>query len=64
MDVKQSWSLGEDIPSGFSMSTISSLKNIENKQDIYRGKDCIKKFCEFLRAHAMEIIIFLEKWSS
>ena len=61
MDVKQSWSLGEDILSGFSMSTISSLKNIENKQDIYRGKDCIKKFCEFLRAHAMEIIIFLEK---
>ena len=33
----------------------------ENKQDIYRGKDCIKMFCEFLRAHPMEIIIFLEK---
>ena len=36
------------IPSGFSMSTISSFKNIENKYDVYRGKDCMKKFCEFL----------------
>ena len=26
------------------MSTISSLKTIENKHDVYRGKDCMKKF--------------------
>ena len=36
----------ELIPSGFSMSTISSLKSIENKHDVYRGKDCMNKFCE------------------
>ena len=36
---------GKYIPSGFSMSAISSLKNIENKHDLYRGKDCMKKFC-------------------
>ena len=36
--------VGEHIPSGFSMSTISSFKSIENKHDVYRGKDCIKKF--------------------
>ena len=29
----------ENIPSGFSMSKISSFKSIENKQDIYRGKN-------------------------
>ena len=34
----------EHIPSSFSMSTISSFKNIENKHDIYRGKDYMKKF--------------------
>ena len=28
--------VGEHIPSGFSMSTISSLKSIENKHDVYR----------------------------
>ena len=40
--------VSEHIPSGFSMSTISSCKTIENKHDVYRGKDCMKKFCEFL----------------
>ena len=46
----------EHIPSDFSMSTISSFKSIENKHDIYRGKHCMKKFCESLREHAMKII--------
>ena len=38
------------------MSTISSFKSIENKHDVCRGKDCMKKFCESLREHAMRII--------
>ena len=40
------------------MSTIFSFRSIENKHDVYRGKDCIKKFCEFVREHAMKIINF------
>ena len=47
--------VSEHTPSGFSMSTISSFRSIENKHDVYRGKDCMKKFCEFLREHAMKI---------
>ena len=43
------------------MSTISSLKSIENKHDIYIGKNCMKKFCEFLREQAMKIISFKKK---
>ena len=31
-------------PSGFSKSTISSFKNIENKYDLRRSKDCMKTF--------------------
>ena len=38
--------VGEHITSGFSMSTISSLKSIENKHGVYRGKDCMKKFAD------------------
>ena len=53
--------VSEHIPSGFPMSTISSFKIIENKHDMYRGKDCMKKFCEFLRKHAMKIINFKKK---
>ena len=48
-------------PSGFSMSRISSFKSTENKHDVYRGKDCIKKVCEFLREHAIKIINFKKK---
>ena len=33
------------------MSKISSFKNIENEHDVYRSKDCLEKFCEFLRQH-------------
>ena len=44
------------MPSGFSMSTISSFRSIENKQNVYRDKDCSKQICEFLREHAMKMI--------
>ena len=38
------------------MPTICSFRSIENKHDVYRGKDCMKKFCEFLREHVMKVI--------
>ena len=38
------------------MSSISSLKIIENGHDVYRSKDCMRKFCESLREHSMKII--------
>ena len=53
--------VNKHIPSDFSMSTISLFRSIENKHDVYRGKDCVKKFCEFLRKHAMKIINFKKK---
>ena len=53
--------VSEHIPSGFSMSTISSFRSIENNHDIYGGKHRMKKFCEFLREHAMKIINFEKK---
>ena len=36
--------VGEHIPSRFLMSTISSFKSIENKHNVYGGKDCMKSF--------------------
>ena len=53
--------VSEHIPSGFSMSAISSFRSIENKQDVNRGKDCMKKFCEFLREHVVKIINLKKK---
>ena len=43
------------------MFTISSFRSIENKHNVYRSKDCMKKFCESLKEHAMKIINFKEK---
>ena len=54
--------VSEHIPSGFSMSKISSFRSIENKQD-----DCIevkiawKSLCESLREHAIKIVNFEKK---
>ena len=53
--------VSEHIPSGFSMFTIFSFRSIENKHDVYRGKDCMKRFCEFLREYAIKIINFKKK---
>ena len=53
--------VGGHIPSGFSMSAIWSFKNLENKHDVYRGKDCMKKFCESLREHVVKRINFKKK---
>ena len=53
--------VSEHIPSGFSMSTISSFKIIKNKNDECRGKDCMKKFCESLTEHPLETINFKKK---
>ena len=41
----KNWSkikVGEHIPSGFSISTISPFKSMKKKHNVYRGKDCIK----------------------
>ena len=43
------------IPSGFSMPTILSF---ENKHDVYRGEDCVEKFCECLREQPIKIVKF------
>ena len=50
--------IGEHIPSSFSMSKTSSSKSIENKHDVYRGKDSMKKFYKSFREHTMEISNF------
>ena len=42
--------IGERIPCVFSMSTIWAFDRIENKHNLYRGKDCMKKLWIFKRA--------------
>ena len=38
------------------MSATYSFRSIENMHDTYRRKDCMEKFCEFLRQHTTELI--------
>ena len=46
-----------------SMVTISSFKSI-NEHDVYKTKDCMKTFCEFLRVYSIEIINLKKKLKS
>ena len=43
------------------MSTIWGFYHTGNKHTLYRGKDCMKKFCESFREHAESIINFEKK---
>ena len=35
------------------MSTIRDFDNIKNKNTLYHGQDCVKKFCTSLKEHAI-----------
>ena len=52
---------GEYIPCEYSMSTIWTFSDIENKHDVYRSEETIKIICESLREYIMKIINFEKK---
>ena len=43
------------------MSAIWVFDYTESKHTLYRGKDCMKKFCEALREHTKIYIFFFQK---
>ena len=53
--------IGEHFPCGYSISTIWAFDRIENKDTLYRTKDCMKKFCESLREHVKNKTDFEKK---
>ena len=53
--------IGEHISWRYSMLTIWAFDHIENKNTLYRGKDCMKMLCKSLREHAKNIIDFQKK---
>ena len=53
--------MSEYIPGGFSMSTISLFKGVENNHDIHRSKYCVKRFCDSSREYGVKIINFEKK---
>ena len=53
--------VGEHFPCRHSMSAIWTFNGKENNHNVYRGKNCMKNFCESLREHAMKIINFEKK---
>ena len=47
--------VSKHILSCFSVSRKSTFRSIENKLEVYRGKDCMEKFCVFLRKQSETI---------
>ena len=48
-------------PSGYSLLTSCSFDKSENKQTYYRGRDCMKRFCDDLKEHVIRIINYETK---
>ena len=46
---------------GYALSSISSFDSRENKNNFYRGRDCIKRFCSDLKMLVTKIINHEEK---
>ena len=53
--------INKHTPSGYSIFTSCSSDESKNKLNYYRGDDCMKKFCKYLREHAMKIINYEKK---
>ena len=53
--------INKHTPSSYSIFTHCSFNESKNKLNYYRGKDCMKKFCEDLRIHATKIINYEKK---
>lgn len=48
--------LGEHIPCGYSLSTIWVFDGIKTNYDVYRGRNCMKRFWKSLEEQAIVII--------
>ena len=53
--------IGEHISCVYSMSRIWGFDDAEDKHTLYRGKDCMKKFCTSLKEHAKENNVTVNK---
>ena len=53
--------INKHTPSGYSIFTRFSFDESKNKLNYYRGKDCMKKFCKYLKEHATRIINYEKK---
>ena len=51
----------ENIPCGYSMSTILGFDQIENKHNLYCWKGCMKRFCDSLGEQGKAITDFEKK---
>ena len=48
-------------PCRYSLDLVSSFDSKQNKQNFYRGRECIEKFCKDLKELATKIINYKEK---
>ena len=53
--------INEHTPTGYSLFTHCLFDTTKNKIDYYRGKNCLKNFCQDLREHAVKISNYEQK---
>ena len=52
------YKINKHAASGYSLFTHCSLDATKNKDDYYRGKDCMKRFSDDLKRHATKIMSY------
>ena len=55
-DLSSTTKINHHTPSGYSIFTHCSYDKSKNKLNYYRGEDCMKRFCKYLKEHAIKII--------
>ena len=53
--------ISKHIPCDCSLFTHSLFDNSKSKHDLYRGIDCMRKFCEDLKKHSTDITNYGKK---
>ena len=57
-NLKNIFKIGKHILCRYPLRTISAFDQVEYKHSLYRGEDCMKKFCTSLKQHATNAIHF------
>ena len=48
-------------PCGYSLTLNSSFDSKQNKRSFYRGKNCIKRFCSYLKELVTKLVHYEQK---
>ena len=59
--ISSSRGVNNHVPSGWCVHSEFAYGKIENPLKLYRGKDCVKKFCDHVIGEAHHLVVLFQK---